>query len=173
MNKRKTQAICGAAGMLLLTACHSASLPSALAQQGNAHSIASQANCMLGDKAFAKWITSSEDLASWWQRIYKMQLPQPSLPKLTMKGNALILLYMGQKRSGGYGVTLSNKPVQRQQKVARVHINWKQPQPGMLQTQMLSSPCNLIQLPAKGVEEVHIVDQDNNILFALSRPSSG
>lgn len=168
---KKTQGIIGAAGVLLLSACHSANLYSSDANGTAAQIVTAQSDCMLGKKPFAQWIATQDELSSWWQRIHQLQLPQPTLPNLNISANALILIYMGQKTSGGYALSLANKPVKRQDDVASVHLEWKQPQAGMLQTQMLSSPCILLQLPASKIQQVNIVDQDDKIRFSLSRPS--
>jgi len=168
---KMAQGMIGTAAVFLLGACHSASLYSADANDATAQIITAQTDCMLGEKPFAQWIQTRDELSSWWQRIHQLQLPQPTLPNLNVSANALILIYMGQKNSGGYALALDNKPLQRQENVASVYLKWKQPQAGMLQTQMLSSPCLLIQLPASKFQQVNIVDQDGKIRYSLSRPS--
>lgn len=66
----------------------------------------------------------------------------------------LLQVSLGQKGSGGHGVTLSSDSAQVQQDVLVLPLTIQQPAPGSMQTMQLTYPCLVVALPHSGYSRV-------------------
>ena len=129
-------------------------------------------HCNLGLTEFAHWIDSASELEHWLQRIQQSRFPAspPTLPQLDFQQQAVLLIYMGQQSSGGYAISLASKPMQTNDDSASLFVKWETPQPGMMTTQALTSPCSVITFPLGPFKQLNIIDQKGNQRFVLKRP---
>jgi len=119
--------------------------------------------CGNGNAAGAVWITNQEQLKLVYQSLQKGKIGGPSykLPSIDFKKTGALLISMGQQRTGGYGIKLTEAPVAVVDKLATVQVHWLEPAPGGIQIQVLTSPCVLIKLPLNDYVHIKVVDQTN------------
>jgi len=73
----------------------------------------------------------------------------------------ILMISMGQQRTGGYGLRLSSTQASDEQGVVAVNVDWRLPTPGSMLTQVITSPCILIALPRGDYNTIHVSDQQN------------
>lgn len=83
---------------------------------------------------------------------------QEVTPPLDFAKEGVLAVYMGQKRTGGYRLSLHQEDVAIAKGVATVVVRFEEPAAGMMVTQALTSPCLLLRLPREGLREVKVVD---------------
>ena len=88
-------------------------------------------------------------------------------PKVDFDKYGVALLTMGQQRTGGYAVKLADSKLVVEGSVATLHIQWQEPQPGMMVTQALTQPCVFIQVPRGSYQTLRVVDQHGNMRAEL------
>ena len=118
--------------------------------------------------------------SQWLTEQQKYEVLQKSLMSNVIAGNAsnfpaidfsrrsLLVISMGQQRTGGYSVRLASSQLDVVNDRASVHVNWISPKPGMITIQMLSNPCLLLSLPKGNYKFVDIVDQTGKIKQSLT-----
>jgi len=119
--------------------------------------------CGDGNAAGAVWISNKEQLKRVYQSLQKGKIGGPTynLPSIDFKKAGGLLINMGQKRTGGYGIKLLDAPVTVKDKLATVQVHWLEPTPGGIQIQVLTSPCVLIKLPLNDYVHIKVIDQTN------------
>lgn len=70
------------------------------------------------------------------------------------------LLSLGTKTSGGYGLDLKQSIAAVRDQTAWVDIKIREPEPGMMTTQALTSPCLIFRIDRAEYNRVAITDQD-------------
>ena len=118
----------------------------------------------------AQWIGAAGDLSVLWQRLGNRFAgsPRPAPPEVDFAEHGVLLLSMGQRPTGGYGLALRDQAVLVVGHSARVDVQWQEPLPGELVPQVLSSPCLLLRLPRGDFAEVRVVDQHDVERFRVS-----
>lgn len=127
--------------------------------------------CGFGKQAFVRWINNPTDLRDWLNKMQRLKFAATpdKTPELDFQTDIGLLLYMGQKNSGGYAMLLAKQALMIKDNTARLAIEWKTPQPGMMQTQALQSPCMIIKLPTGNYRKLEVIDQHGIMRFALPR----
>jgi hypothetical protein len=89
-----------------------------------------------------------------WQRIWRQTFarksPMPKLPKVDFSQYIVMALFLGQKRTGGYGLQV--RRIDSHPKSMVVHISLISPGKGCASTQALTQPYQIIELPATSKE---------------------
>ncbi|MGH8441756.1 MAG: protease complex subunit PrcB family protein [Nevskiaceae bacterium] len=75
----------------------------------------------------------------------------------------------GMRPTGGYGVTVAEQATQRGERVV-LQATFSGPAPGSLQTQALSSPCALVQLPPGRHSVVEVRDARGKAVASSDAP---
>lgn len=109
----------------------------------------------------ARWIQDREALEG---------LSLDAVPAVDLERQRLLLLEMGQQRSGGYRLRLADPGVEVGDGTARLRVEWLMPEPGMMTAQVITSPCLLVALPRGGYRRVEVVDQAGRSRFSLPVP---
>lgn len=73
--------------------------------------------------------------------------------------NVAVLIEMGQRPTGGYGLELREPHAVLANGTVTVPINWREPAEDAVVTQALTSPCLLLTLPRREFETIKAVDQ--------------
>ncbi|NOZ52397.1 MAG: protease complex subunit PrcB family protein [Gammaproteobacteria bacterium] len=162
-------------GLALLTACQAAQnneqvektqIQSTLLENTMAvmpEKILSNNTCASGAKN--RWAVNAAEYAQLFAQLRGGMLssPAPQPPLVDFSRYGVLLIAMGQQRTGGYGITLSAQPLVSQGDVAILQIEWQEPSPDMMVIQMLSSPCLLVKVPRGSYSRIQVVDQRNQI----------
>ena len=109
----------------------------------------------------AVWIDSRQMLIAHWQRMLSHRIGEgkPSIPQIEWDTHGLVLIHMGQKSTGGYGLELLRRRALLKGGTAYVRINWKQPPAKAIVTMMITSPCLLVKIQRGDYNSVAIIDQ--------------
>jgi hypothetical protein len=84
-------------------------------------------------------------------------------PPVDFKREGVVAVYMGQRPTGGYGLTLESEDVAVANGVATLVVAFHEPSPGGMVIQVLTSPCLLVRLPKVDVREVRVVDPGGTV----------
>lgn len=104
--------------------------------------------------------------AAWWltdedgYRTLAQRLRKSSLPPVDFRSHGVLLVEMGRQNTGGYGLRLARPEIEEGGDGAiRVHLDWRTPGPGMMTTQVITSPCLLLKLPRGDYRQIAVIDQ--------------
>ncbi len=81
------------------------------------------------------------------------------------------LIQMGQRHTGGYGIAVSGDAM-RAESVLKLYATFFAPAKGAMTTQMITSPCVLVQLPSGSYATVEVYDQTGAVRATAAVGSS-
>src|SRR5947209_1050941 len=91
-----------------------------------------------------------------------------SMPEVTFDTRAVLIVYQGQKRTGGYGISIVE--IRREGTALIVRVNEQTPKPGEMTTEVLTSPFIAVSIarPPEGTvikfdDEVKKLEQNRNV----------
>lgn len=155
-----------AALMVLLAGCQDSRLAAAPAGL-EPRQVYAGIDCGLAEQPAAFTVASEGRWRELQGRLGRREIGGAALPQADWQHERLLVVSMGQRSSGGYGVALAEGH-QRQGDTLTVAVEWREPAPGTLQTMALTEPCLVAALPASGYETVRVVDQAGRERFRLA-----
>lgn len=87
-------------------------------------------------------------------------LPLAPLRAVDFDREHVVLAALGQKPTGGYSVTLVSSAITDD--TLELFVRVREPEPGMLVTQALTTPCAAIAVTASGWSDIRITSGQNN-----------
>lgn len=118
----------------------------------------------------ALWIKSQQQLQQIHAKLRRSyfggQSAQP--PAVDFSGYGVLLLAMGQKNTGGYGLKIADESVSLVNGLLEVRVRWLEPKRGMMVTQALTSPCLLAKISQGDFSRIKISDQTGKTRFEIS-----
>ncbi|MDY6816855.1 MAG: protease complex subunit PrcB family protein [Pseudomonadota bacterium] len=87
-------------------------------------------------------------------------LPLAPLRAVDFEREQVVLAALGQKPTGGYSVTLVSSAIEDDTLELSVRI--REPQPGVVVTQALTTPCAAIAVTARGWSDIRITPGQDN-----------
>lgn len=90
-------------------------------------------------------IRSDTELAAAWKTAHA-GIPGNPAPAIDMAHNMVVLLALGQRRTGGYTIRFDS--ITREGAGAVVHYTATSPGPGCMTTQMITSPIDVVSVPS-------------------------
>jgi len=122
-----------------------------------------------GNGPGSQWITTQQQLDRLYGQL-NVQLvgKKPVAPKLDFITSGVLLLNMGKKPTGGYQLKLPDQTLAIKDDAVVLQVQWIEPSPGAMLTQVLTSPCLLVRMPLAGYGRIKVVDQDNVTRAQLS-----
>ncbi|MBW4933928.1 protease complex subunit PrcB family protein [Marinobacter sp. F4206] len=87
-------------------------------------------------------------------------LPLAPLREIRFDSEHVILAALGQKPTGGYSITLAGSVIEDE--VLELKVKIQEPEPGMMVTQALTTPCAAIGVTASGWTDIRITPVENN-----------
>jgi hypothetical protein len=128
------------------------------------------ASSQCGPAATTQWIASQEQFAALFQAAQAQMIspapPQP--PAVDFSQYGVLLVSMGQQRSGGYAIKPAREELIITNGSAELAIHWQEPGPGMMVIQVITHPCIFIKVPRGNYQTLRIVDQDNKVRAELA-----
>lgn len=111
--------------------------------------------------------TSDAALISLWNVAYGNQLAQPPLPEVDFRRESVVAIFIGQRPSGGYGITLEQVTIED----GEVYISLQENEPteDAITTQALTSPWVMLTVTRPNLEIAWIRDADTDDLIAVAR----
>ena len=90
------------------------------------------------------------------------------VPAVDFEAAHVVLIRMGQRPTGGYGIELAAPQARLDNGSALIRLRWIEPPPGTASTQALTSPCLVIELPKGAYRKIVITDESGNIKGEIS-----
>ena len=107
------------------------------------------------------WLSSQQQYESIFQAMYEGliadSMPQPV--QINFDRQSVLLISMGQQRTGGYSVKLASAKMEVANERAKIQVQWNVKKPGMIAIQMLTNPCLLLEIPGGNYKFIDVVDQ--------------
>lgn len=92
------------------------------------------------------------DAFTWqnvWSEIHRRQSPVPSLPAIDFSREAIVVVALGARSSGGYGILLAGAAESGANEIA-VTVHSTSPGPNCVTTQAFTQPVDIARLPLRG-----------------------
>ena len=93
----------------------------------------------------AREITDAAFWADVWAAVHANVTPQPERPEVDFSEQTVVLLILGERRTGGYSVGITR--VVLGDETANVRVQVDRPAPGAMVTQALTSPWTIATIP--------------------------
>lgn len=87
----------------------------------------------------------------------------PQAPAVDFEAVHVVLIRMGQRPTGGYGIELAEPQARLANGTALIRLRWIEPAPGTVSTQALTSPCLVIELPKGAYRKIVITDDSGKV----------
>jgi hypothetical protein len=121
-------------------------------------------------QAQISWIPNQQEFQTLFAKLRQSyidsQTRQP--PSVDWATDAVILVAMGRKNTGGYALVPDNTSATVSNGVLKLSVQWREPKPGMIVTQALTSPCLLFQVPRGEYHRIEITDQAGVVRLQIS-----
>lgn len=158
------------AAALILCSCLAASQP------GNPASLrlpvatfwaGSQCGCE-ARQPLVRWVTNRNRLAAALSSTASTTMAtQVARHPVDWKRYGIVWIDMGLKPSGGYSLSLAAPAATVSAGVAIITVRWRQPRPGSVVTQQLTSPCLLLKLVRDNYHTIQIIDEAGRLWASL------
>lgn len=123
-----------------------------------------------GPAVATQWISNQQQFESSFratqQQMLSSSAPQP--PTMDFSRYGILLISMGQQRTGGYAIELAQEELGVNGDTAEVRVRWREPEAGMMVIQVLTHPCVFLQVPRGDYASLRVVDQSNNVRAELA-----
>lgn len=118
----------------------------------------------------ARWIGDDEAMASTLQTMGRSVLPagpHASLPRINFVHDAVLLVWMGEQPTGGYGLELIPGTSHVRDRVAYVTVAWNEPPADALVPQVITQPYLMLRMSRAGYARIVVVDQNGRVRATL------
>lgn len=88
--------------------------------------------------------------------------------RIDWRREAVVWLFMGSKPTGGYGLRLASPAASVSHGIAVITIQWRDPAPGAMLTQQLTSPFLVLKLQKGAYDRIEIKDLADGVRFRLA-----
>lgn len=126
-------------------------------------SIYANSQCGSLNRLEAVWIADAEAWRRWYAQVMSLRMEPPPPPAVDFSREGVLLIAMGQQTTGGYGLSLIGRSATVQNGVLTVPVEWREPLPGYVQTQVMTNPCLLVKLPGSAFNRMRVVDQGGRL----------
>jgi len=172
----ETRFLLGLASLIMLAACY----PDSSLQEQSVNSPKSSLSPKLetlhtssqcgSSSVTTQWISSQQQLENLLQATQRMMIsasPQQA-PKVDFTQYGVLMVSMGQQRTGGYSIRLTREDLPINSGSAEVEVQWQEPESGMILTQAITHPCIFIKVPRGEYQLVRVVDQEKKLRAEIS-----
>ncbi len=113
----------------------------------------------------ATWIEDPDQLKKMYARLtkHKTGVQQDLSSRVDFSREVLLILAMGQKPTGGYGLELNREFAVISEDAAILRVSWIEPPKGAILPQIITSPCLAVILPKGPYSQIHLIDQDEHL----------
>lgn len=116
------------------------------------------------------WIPSQQEYQTLFSNLRRSYIENQAKPPplVEWQDYSAILVAMGQKNTGGYGLDVGNTDATVDDGVLSITLQWHEPKSGMIVTQVLTSPCLLLKVPKGDYHRIEIKDQAGETRLKVS-----
>lgn len=114
------------------------------------------------------WITDEDALETTLAKLSKGVLNgTQELPSVDFDREGVLLVWMGEKPTGGYNLALDPAKSLIQNQTAFVAVNWVEPPPGAVVTQVVTYPFLMVRMLGSGFDQIVVMDQHGRTRMRL------
>ena len=96
-------------------------------------------------------------------------MPQPVAgPDIDFTKYGVLLIRLGEKPNGGYGLTLTADEAAIENREARIPVRLSEPEPGYMYTQAIVYPHLVIKMEKVAFDGIAVIDQNGSVKLRLS-----
>ena len=112
----------------------------------------------------AIWIEDPDQFKKTYARLTKHTIgaQQDLSSRVDFSREGILIVAMGQKPTGGYGLELNREFAAISDDTAVLRVSWIEPPKGAVLPQIITSPCLAVILPKGPYSQIHLLDQDGN-----------
>jgi hypothetical protein len=110
----------------------------------------------------AVWIKDPDQFKKTYARLTKHTIgaQQDLSSRVDFSREGILIVVMGQKPTGGYGLELNREFAVISDDTAVLSISWIDPPKGAILPQIITNPCLAIILPKGPYSQIRLLDQD-------------
>lgn len=112
-------------------------------------------------------VRDADELRSLWNQAHASQLTVPPLPEVDPEREAVLMVFLGTKTSGGYGLEV--EAVTLEGRDLFVDLATPEPAPGSLTTQAITSPWLMLRVLRSGIDVAWFRDPGEDRLLGVAR----
>jgi hypothetical protein len=154
---------------MLLAGCNGVANKDSPAEMVNVRTIHRSMLCKgLQAAPLLRWITAADA----YHEIYPLVVPGQSgerhanPPSVNFSEDAVLLISMGQRRTAGFNLELSQELPRLRDGELTMPVVWTVPADGLFVAQVITHPCILLTLPRRDIRSITVVDQSGNVLLS-------
>jgi hypothetical protein len=117
----------------------------------------------------AIWIEDPDQFKKTYARLTKHTIgaQQDLSSRVDFSREGILIVAMGQKPTGGYGLELNREFAAISDDTAVLRVSWIDPPKGAILPQIITSPCLAIILPKGPYSQIQLLDQDAHLRLQL------
>ncbi|MBI9082122.1 MAG: protease complex subunit PrcB family protein [Desulfobacterales bacterium] len=163
--KRKGIWSIAAAVLFTATGClHSASAEKGATTNISTNVVYTGGQCG-SSEACGEWINDAEHLESVCRKVRREFIAGSDIPvpAIDFEQFAALRISMGTQPTGGYELVLVDTHARIEKETAIIRVDWIEPAPDAMVTQMITSPCLLVRIPRGDYRRIEIQDQHGTV----------
>jgi hypothetical protein len=94
-------------------------------------------------------------------------IQQDLLSRVDFSREGILIVSMGQKPTGGYGLELNREVAAVLDDAAVLSVSWNEPPKGAVLPQVITSPCLAIILPKGPYSQIRVLDQNAHLRLRI------
>ena len=113
----------------------------------------------------AIWIEDPAQFKQTYARLTRHTIgaQQDLSSRVDFSREGILIVAMGQKPTGGYGLELNREVAVISDDAAVLRVSWIEPPKDAILPQVITSPCLAIILPKGPYSQIHLLDQDAHL----------
>ena len=113
----------------------------------------------------AIWIEDPGQFKKTYARLTRHTIgaQQDLSSRVDFSREGILIVAMGQKPTGGYGLELNREFAAISDDTAVLRVSWIEPPKGAVLPQIITSPCLAVILPKGPYSQIHLLDQDAHL----------
>ena len=113
----------------------------------------------------AIWIDGPDQFKKTYARLTRHTIgaQQDLSSRVDFSREGILIVAMGQKPTGGYGLELNREFAAISDDTAVLRVSWIDPPKGAILPQIITSPCLAIILPKGPYSQIQLLDQDAHL----------
>ncbi len=117
----------------------------------------------------AVWIEDPDQFKKTYARLTRHTIgaQQDLSSRVDFSREGILIVAMGQKPTGGYGLELNREFAVISDDTAVLRVSWIDPPEGAILPQIITSPCLVIILPKGPYSQIQLLDQDAHLRLQL------
>jgi hypothetical protein len=117
----------------------------------------------------AIWIDDPDQFKKTYARLTRHTIgaQQDLSSRVDFSREGILMVTMGQKPTGGYGLELNQEFAVISDDTAVLSVSWIEPPKGAILPQIITSPCLAIIIPKGPYSKINLLDQDAHLRLQL------